>query len=60
MTLPELSRAALLALYRDAKQAELLYTTALNASVAALGLDPREQINVNLDTGEVSPAVPKE
>lgn len=63
MTLPELSRAGLLDLKRKADIATLAYETALNATVAAIGLDPRDKINVNLDTGEVTqtePAPPKE
>lgn len=55
LKLPELARVGLLDLYQKAKSAELLYTTALNSAVAALGLDPRHTHQVNLDTGDITP-----
>lgn len=57
--LPELSRAGLLALYSEYKAAERLYQTALNSAVMALGIDPREDNRIDLDTGIITP-VPKD
>jgi hypothetical protein len=60
MTLPELCRASLADLDKQRKTADLIYQTALHAAVTAFGLDPRtQQINVNLDTGDVSVVDPQ-
>lgn len=59
ITLPELSRASLATLYQQAKAAEAKYALALNSTVAALGLDPREKHQLDLDTGIITPAEPK-
>jgi hypothetical protein len=58
--LPEISRAGLADLLQKKVQAERDYATALNSTVAALGLDPRLPHSVNLDTGELTPATVKE
>lgn len=54
--LPELSRQGLQALYQQKQQADLLYSTALNSTLAAHGLDPRLQHSFDLDTGIITPA----
>ena len=58
--LPEMSRAGLVDLYRAMQQAKREYDIALNATVAAHGLDPRMNHAFNLDTGEITPAVQEE
>lgn len=54
--LPETSLAGLRTLYQQAAQAKQLYDIALNATVAAVGLDPKGNHQVNLDTGIITPA----
>ena len=60
ITLPEPARAGLAALYQQMKQAELLYRTAANAALAALGLDPQANNTLDLDTGIITPAAPQD
>lgn len=64
--LPELCRAGLLDLYvkaETAKKAHTLaaqtYTIASNSALTAIGLDLRDNININLDSGQVT-VEPKE
>lgn len=59
LTLPELCRASLAKLHADFKAAERLYLTAAGSAVAALGLDPKDDIKLDLDTGIITPAAPK-
>jgi hypothetical protein len=54
--LPELCRASLFTLYQRAQVAQAEYTNAASHALAALGLDPREDNGLNLDTGVVTPA----
>jgi hypothetical protein len=54
--LPELSRAALHALYAEQEAAKQRYSLALNATLAALGLDPRSPNHIDLDSGVITPA----
>lgn len=54
--LSALSNASLSQLHAKKVQAEREYNIALNSTLAAMGLDPREQNTVNLDTGVVTPA----
>lgn len=57
MKIPEACRVSLLALFHAAKQAEREYNIALNHTVAAIGLNPNDNHQVNLDTGEIVLAV---
>jgi hypothetical protein len=54
--LPEISRLALAQLYQQQKSAEQQYALALNATLAAVGLDPRLAHSFDLDTGIIQPA----
>lgn len=58
LTLPPLCAASLRELYAAKQQADMLYTTAQNIALAALGLDYRLNHEVNLDTGIVTVAEP--
>lgn len=57
---PDLSLSSLRALYQQAQQAAATYNLALNATVAALGLDPRQPNKFDLDTGIITPAAPEQ
>lgn len=59
ITIPDLSRVSLQQLYQRATEAQRLYETALNATVTALGLDPRGAHTLDLATGVLTPETPK-
>lgn len=54
--LPELLLKDLRSLYAVKQQADRDYRMVLNAGLMGLGVDPREPVDVNLDTGIISPA----
>lgn len=54
--LPEISRSGLMDLFQKTQQAQRDYSTAVNATVAAHGLDPKLDHQLNLDTGILTPA----
>ena len=53
--LPEHSLAGLRDLAAKAQHAQMVYTVAVNATVAALGLDPTQANTLDLDAGTVTP-----
>ena len=57
--LPELLRKDLVQLYAAKQQADRDYRMVLNAGLMGLGVDPREPVDVNLDTGAITPAEKK-
>lgn len=58
--LPELLLKDLRALYATKQAADRDYRMVLNAGLMGLGMDPREPVDVNLDTGAVTPTAPNE
>lgn len=60
MTLPEPARLRLAGLNAQAATAKRISDEAMATAVEMLGLDPKAQININLDTGLVTVAEKKE
>lgn len=53
--LPERSRVSLLKLFQQQQQAEAMYKIAAGHTLAALGLDPDADVEIDLDAGVIRP-----
>jgi hypothetical protein len=58
ITLPPLCVQGLRELYAAQQQATLLYETAMNSALTAVGLDHRQNHELNLDVGIITVAEP--